>query len=51
MTNYVDGAEFAPTAVLGPYTLGAEYDATNSHIFFGGAGMDSFDNLNVKVTK
>ncbi len=51
MSNYVDGAEFVPTAVLGPYTLGPEYDATNSHIFFGGAGMDSFDNLNVKVTK
>lgn len=51
MSNYVDGAEFVPTAVMGPYTLGAEYDITNSHIFLGGAGMDSFDNLNVKVTK
>jgi hypothetical protein len=51
MTNYVDGAVFVPTAVMGPYTLGGEFDATNSHIFFGGAGMDSFDDLNVKVTK
>ena len=50
MSNYVEGAEFVPTAVLGPYTLGSEYDITNSHIFFGGAGMDSFDNLNVKAT-
>lgn len=51
MSNYVEGAEFVPTAVLGPYTLGSEYDITNSHIFFGGAGMDSFDDLNVKATK
>lgn len=51
MSNYVDGAVFVPTAVMGPYTLGSEFDATNSHIFFGGAGMDAFDDLNVKATK
>lgn len=51
MSNYVTGAEFVPTAVMGPYILGNEFDATNSHIFIGGAGMDSFDDLNVKATK
>ena len=51
MSNYVDGMEFVPTAVMGPYVLDPEYDATNSHIFFGGAGNDSFDALNVKATK
>jgi hypothetical protein len=51
MSNYVEGADFVPTAVMGPYVLGSEFDATNSHIFLGGAGMDSFDNLNVKATK
>lgn len=51
MSKYSDDAEFVPTAVMGPYVLGPEFDATNSHIFLGGAGMDSFDNLNVKATK
>lgn len=51
MSNYVAGAEFVPTAVMGPYTLSTEFNTTNSHIFFGGAGTDSFDDLNVKVTK
>jgi hypothetical protein len=51
MSNYVDGAEFVPTAVMGPFVLGNEFNATNSHIYIGGAGMDSFDDLNVKATK
>jgi hypothetical protein len=41
----------AKPVVFGPYVLGPEYDASGSHIFFGGAGMDSFDDLSVKVTK
>jgi hypothetical protein len=51
MSNYVNGEEFVPTAVMGPFVLGSEFDVTNSHIFFGGAGMGSFDDMNVKVTK
>jgi hypothetical protein len=42
----------APTpVVLGPYVLGPEYDASSSHIFIGGAGMDSFDDLFVKTSR
>lgn len=51
MNNYLDDGEFVPSAVLGPLTLGSEFDAANSHIFIGGAGNNSFDNLHVVVTK
>jgi hypothetical protein len=40
----------ATPIVFGPYVLGPEYDASTAHIFFGGAGMDSFDDLSVKVS-
>ncbi len=46
-TDYVEGTEFVPTAVLGPIAVPGYFDVTNSQIFFGGAGNVTFDNLRV----
>jgi hypothetical protein len=43
--NYVEGTDFAPTTLVGPYAVGNVF--TDARIFFGGSGNVSFANLHV----
>lgn len=46
-TNWVPGTPFIPTAVMGPVAVPGLFNGTNAHIFFGGAGYSTFDDLRV----
>jgi hypothetical protein len=49
-TDWTPGTEFTPTAVMGPVAVPGLFNGSNAHIFFGGAGNATFDNLHVVVS-
>jgi hypothetical protein len=48
-SNWVPGTAFTPDATSGPISAAGLFDGTNAHIFFGGAGSATFDDLHVVV--
>jgi hypothetical protein len=46
-TDWIPGTPFTPTAVMGPVAVPGLFNGANAHIFFGGAGNATFDDLRV----